>query len=259
MSPIVNVHNKLRFISFLQLCGVLVYAMLSEHVSLSDSSWLHAVHLVVQPLVFVSTLYQYKQLSVAACAAACVALCVDLVVAAINTVVIRRCYDDVNATCVQRTAASVLWLGLALVHCVLSYFGATGAFRAVALAKPAEVFEHVRIRIVCWYLFPQDVAYGLLTAPQGHQWFTLAHLLVNFTGVWISYRSTRKTVSLYYLFGGLVAVMLGLDVYGLEQTWGGKTFEDHLATLCYGVYLFTDVLLGLFTLGHVHRRTRKET
>jgi hypothetical protein len=261
---IINVHNKLRFIAFLQLCGILLYMVLSEFVSINDTAWMHGVHLAVQPLVFISTLYLSKTLSAVACGASCIALAVDIMVAFVNGIVVTRCYDDVNATCVQRVAASTLWLALAIVHCILGYFGATSAFRAYELAKPAIIYQYLRIRTVCWFLFPQDVLFAALLVTDTLDLLTLAHPVVNFLGVWISYRNTRSGVSLYYLFGTLAAVMLGLDVFSVERLWGteGETqdmFKEHLALLLYGVYMFTDVLLMLFSVGHVQRSTRKES
>lgn len=261
---IINVHNKLRFIGFLQLCGVLLYMVLSEFVSINDTAWMHGIHLVVQPIVFISTLYLNKTLSAVACGASCLAFAVDIMVACVNGIVITRCYDDINATCVQRVAASTLWMALALVHCVFSYFGSTGAFRAYELARPADIFQYIRIRTVCWYLFPQDVLFAILLVTDTLDLLTLAHPMVNFLGVWISYRTTRSGVSLYYLFGTLAAVMLALDVFNFERLWDAPEnendalFKKHLAMLLYGVYMFTDILLMLFSVGHVQQSTRKE-
>lgn len=259
---IVNVYNKLRFVGFLQLCGVLAYAVLAEFVTLNNTAWMHGIHLAVQPVVFVSTLYSNKTMSAVACAASCVAFLVDFMVACVNTVVITRCYDDINATCVQRVAASTLWLGLAALHCLLDYFGTTGALRAYELVKPMEILHHIRIRTVCWFLFPQDGFFAVLLADEALDVLTLLHPLVNFAGVWISYRNTRSGVSLYYLFGVLAAVMLALDIFNMERAWSkpenGNMFEEHLETLMYGVYIFTDVLLMLFSASHVQQSTRKE-
>lgn len=255
---IVNVHNKLRFIAFLQLCGLLLYAVLTEYITQRNSSWMHAVHVFVQPIVFISTLYDNKTLANLAWVVSCIGFAVDILVASVNGIIIMRCVDDINATCVQRVGASTLWLALALLHCVFSFFGATAAYRAYELTEPRLVYEYIRIRTVCWFLFAQDSAFTLLTSPQGLQLLTLIHPLVNFFGVWVSYRTTRDTVSLYYILGVLAAVMLALDVVGLRQVWSGETFENHVAVLFYGVYLFTDILLMLFSAGHVQQSTNKK-
>ena len=261
---ILNVHNKLRFVGFLQLCGVLLYMALSEVVSISNTAWIHGVHLIVQPIVFISTLYLNKTLSAVACGASCLAFATDIMVACVNGIIITRCYDDINATCVQRVAASTLWMALALVHCVFSYFGSTGTFRAYELAKPANVRQHIRIRTVCWFLFPQDVLFAVLLVSDTLDVLTVLHPVVNFLGVWISYRTTRSEVSMYYLFGTLAAVMLALDVFNFERLWDNPEeetddlFKKHLAMLLYCVYMFTDILLMLFSVGHVQQSTRKE-
>ena len=65
-------------------------------------------------------------------------------------------------------------------------------------------------------------------------------------------------MSLYYVFGVLAAVMLALDIFGLQQVWLGESFEDHLAVLFYGVYIFTDILLMLFSAGHVQQSKNKK-
>lgn len=263
---IVNVHNKLRFVGFLQLCGVLLYAVLSEFVTINNTAWMHGIHLVVQPLVFISTLYLNKTLSAVACGASCIAFAIDITVACVNGIIITRCYDDINATCVQRVAASTLWMALAVLHCIFSYFGSTGAFRAYELAKPAEIYQYLRIRTVCWFLFPQDALFAVLLVSDTLDVLTLLHPVVNFLGVWISYRNTRSGVSLYYLFGALAAAMLALDIFHMERLWNTTEdkeshhlFDEHLSMLLYGVYMFTDVLLMLFSVGHVQQSTRKET
>ena len=255
---IVNVHNKLRFIAFLQLCGVLLYGILTEYITIRNSSWMHSVHVFAQPVLFISTLYDSKMLSNVAWVVACIAFAVDIIVASVNGIIIMRCVSDINATCVQRVGASTLWLALALVHCIFSFFSTTAAYRAYELTEPRLVYEYIRIRTVCWFLFAQDSAYTLLTSPEGLQLLTLVHPLVNFFGVWVSYRTTRDTVSLYYVFGVLAAVMLALDIFGLQQVWSGESFEDHLAVLFYGVYIFTDILLMLFSAGHVQQSKNKK-
>ena len=255
---IVNVHNKIRFIAFLQLCGVLVYAMLSEYITMRNSSWMHCVHIFAQPVLFISTLYDIKTLASVAWVVACIAFSVDILVASVNGIVIMRCIDDINATCVQRVGASVLWLALALIHCIFGFFSTTAAYRAYELTRPRLVYEYIRIRTVCWFLFAQDTAYTLLTSPSGLEWLTLIHPLVNFVGIWVSYRTTRDTLSLYYAFGVLAAIMLALDIYGLQRAWAEDTFEDHLAVLFYGVYIFTDILLMLFSAGHVQQSKSKK-
>ena len=263
---IVNVHNKLRFVGFLQLCGVLLYTVLSEFVTINNSAWLHGVHIVVQPVVFLSTLYLNQTLAGVAFAVSCLAFAVDIMVASVNIVIVTRCYDDINATCVQRVAASTLWLALAVLHCLFSYVGTTGALRAYQLVKPAEILHFIRIRTVCWFLFAQDALFALLLVSDTLDVLTLLHPLVNFLGVWVSYRNTRSNISLFYLFGVLAAVMLALDIFNLERLWGTvndapthELFEEHLAILLYGVYMFTDVLLMLFSASHVQQSTRKET
>ena len=246
---IVNVHNKLRFISFLQCLGLLVYVVLP--ITVRNSSWMHGVHVIVQPVLFISTLYNHKLLAQVAWLFACAAFAVDVLVASINLLVITRCADDINPSCVQRVGASVVWLALALLHCVFSFFSATAAYRAYELVGPRIVFENIRIRTVCWFLFAQDSAYTLLTSPSGLEWLTLLHPLVNFFGVWVSYRTTRDTAKLYVVFGVCAVVLMALDIYGIQQVWQKDTFEDDLAALFYGVYLFTDLLLVLFSAAHV--------
>ena len=86
---------------------------------------------------------------------------------------------------------------------------------------------------------------------------TLAHPLVNFFGVWISYRTTPDTFSLYYMFGIMAAVLLALDIFCLQQVIGGDTFEDDLSLLFYGVYIFTDILQMLFSASHVQQSKSK--
>ena len=253
---ILVVQNKLRFIAFLQLCGVLLNMILTEYID-AGASWMHAVHLLVQPVVFIATLYDSKKLYNMVFALSSLAFAVDVMVASVNGIIIMRCFNDINATCVQRVGASTLWLAIALLHCIFSFFGTTSTLRASQINESHRIHENSRIRTVCWFLFAQESAYTILTKPTGLQLMTLAHPLVNFLGVWISYRTTPGTFGIYYMFGILSAVMLALDIFCLQQVFGGDTFEDDLSVLFYSVYIFTDILQMLFSASHVQQSKSK--
>jgi len=216
-------NNKLRIQALIQLV-LLTY-------SGGTLSWMHHLHLFVQPLIFFSTLdatWSKQVLWVLLFATG-----LDVLVLTSSFTVVSRCVSNVNPGCVQQSLTEVVVATVAAVHVVQDVFQALN----LSAQKPANSNAAGRLRVISWFLFVQDLCW-LTTSPQGLEWGILAHPVFNMLVFWIS--SSKDAVK-FYTVVGLAGALVVFDSYILLQT-----DLDTVAAGFLAMYILTDLMIAFF-------------
>jgi hypothetical protein len=110
---IVNTRNRIRLSSAASLLGVLLYFTIAPLFNGTHVSWLHIVHIVVQPIALGISIVDGSPLSSAILAVLVCMLCVDSLVLVLNFITISRCIGEPSASCFERIYEKSTWALLA--------------------------------------------------------------------------------------------------------------------------------------------------
>lgn len=220
-----NSSNKLRIQVLIQLV-LLTYTG-------GTISWMHRVHLFVQPLILFCTLdatWSKQALWVLLFVAG-----LDSLVFVSSITVLTRCFSDINPGCIQQ---SLSFSGIvAAVHGLVDIFQVLN----LALVRNYNNNTPVQLRIITWFLVVQDIGW-LLTVPSGLEWGILVHPVYNMFVFWMS---PSKDPIKFYIVAGVAGGLCIFDTYVLLQQ--GDSFTDLLATGFLAMYIFTDIIYAFFS------------
>lgn len=223
-----NANNKLRI-------QVLIQVVLSAYTG-GTISWMHRIHFFVQPLILFCTFdssWSKKAIWILLFAAG-----LDALVFTSVLTLFTRCLDDINPGCIQQ---SLSFSGIVAAAHILS-----DAFQLLnlPLVKKQNCNSSIRIRIISWFLFVQDICWTI-TSPSGLEWGILAHPVFNMFAFWIS--SSKDPIK-FYIATGLSALLCVFDTYILFQQ--GDSYTDLVAYGFLSMYIFTDILYALFSFNY---------
>ena len=217
-------NNKLRIQVLIQLV-LLTYT--------GTLSWMHRLHLFVQPLIFFCTLdptWSRQALWVLLFATG-----LDVLVFTSAFTVISRCVSNINPGCVQQSLTEVVVATVAAVHVLEDVFQVLN----LSTLKRNNSNAAGRLRVISWFLFVQDVCW-LTTSPEGLEWGILAHPVFNMLVFWVS--SSKDAVKFYVLVG-LAGALVVFDSYIFLQT---DLQTDTVAGGFLAMYILTDLLIAFF-------------
>ena len=96
--------NLIRVNAVLNLTLVLVYLSVEPYITAPHMSWLHQMHVLIQPLVLFVSISDSTIITLGSTVAAIIASVFDAVVVWLNYVAISRCFADPTPSCVE-----ILW------------------------------------------------------------------------------------------------------------------------------------------------------
>jgi|TARA_B110000093_G_C12840649_1_gene355079 hypothetical protein len=198
-------------------------------------SWMHRVHLFVQPLIFFCTLDH--SWSKAALWILLFATGLDILVLVSALTVVSRCVSNINPGCVQQSLTEVVVTIVAAVHVVNDVFQVLN----LSTQRPTNSNAAGRLCVISWFLFVQDVCW-LTTSPEGLEWGILAHPVFNMLVFWVS--SSKDAVK-FYILVGLAGALVVFDSYILLQM---DLLTDTVASMFLAMYILTDMMIAFFAL-----------
>ena len=230
------VEAKLRVQILVQLLGLWVYSVLAES---NNLSWMHRLHLVVQPLIFLATLHGSQTWSRRVAFLVAAVAAVDVLVFLVSFTIVNRCVALWTASCVVRIYNEVGWLVLASVHAITSFFQCLNLLRA---SDRLYVSQEKRIRLLTWFLFVQDSSWLILTSLSGVRLLVLVHPMFNFILYWVS---QSRDPTKFFMMMWLALALLGLDIYLMLDAVTSE-LPMYPTQVFLVMYLITDVLYGYF-------------
>lgn len=237
----ITLQNKIRFVALLQCFGALAYVGVSQSIP-SSLSWLHSLHLVLDPLIFIATLLDSAFFASTLVIGTALLTAADALVLIANTIAVRRCLTQASAACLTIVLEDSLWITLAAVHTLLGLYMTTQLYRLYgANMRPPKYDPIVRARIVYTFQLVPDTFWYFVTQPSGIELLGAVHYLTNPLGVWMTYRRMRTSM--------LAAAIgtLAIDVIVLVLRTPSDDFAGWMARIYSYVYILLDIMLIIFT------------
>lgn len=189
--------NRLRVLVLIQFTLALIHI---EHTLYR----LHYFHLLLQPFIFVATVYSGKWIYPAYFSMAVVSL-FDSIVFIPSFTAAMRCLADVSPMCVEQNVNLFPLAIVSLTHIFIDWL----QFSNLRLVKTAKyAIDHKeRLRIITWFLFVQDTVCTYSLASQMNSFLLIYHPVFNFGVFWVTglYQTNQeKTINII----GVVAVFI---------------------------------------------------
>jgi len=109
-SNTINTRARIRLCSFLSLLLVFVYISIQEYFSGAHISYLHTLHIFVQPLVLLAAVLDFSAFPGTLSLVHLAMLLVDVFVTGMSVISINRCFAELSATCAERIYEKGVWI-----------------------------------------------------------------------------------------------------------------------------------------------------
>lgn len=281
----ITTRNLIRVNAILNLCLVIVYLSVEPYVSASHMSWLHQMHILVQPLVLFVSISDSSIITLATVFCCIATVLFDGAVVWLNYIAISRCFNDPSSMCIEIVWEKILWfvLGSSIllsdVLLVLRLFTLEKVltkkdthekankeeYDAMAI-KPAPLLQTMRVhnakmRIIHIFLLPSGVLYTILMIGRAFvspiYWITVGHVILDLYGLGVSKIHDRASLIILLSFTVLFA---GGNILGLilRMSTPNETLADDLSYLVSVLFIFSDMLITFFTVSNLNLMSQYE-
>lgn len=141
----VNTRNRIRLSSAIALLGVFIYIAVQDSFTGAHISFVHLLHLLVQPVILVITILDQSGLPSYASYALFAMLFVDGAVGSLSFISVSRCFNENTATCFERLYEKGTWFILAILFCLADLIGATQLLNLNAQLEEKDAHEKAAI------------------------------------------------------------------------------------------------------------------
>ena len=275
----ITTRNLIRLGAVTNLCLVIIYLSVEPYVSSSHMSWLHQMHVLLQPLVLFVSISDSSVITMATLFISVIATLFDGAVVWLNYIAISRCVGDPTSNCLELIWEKAVWFILAtwifLTDIML-------VFRLMTLQKslskkdthekaskekyeslsikPVPIMKTIsvhnsKMRIIHVFLIPVGVIYTFFMIDKAFEeplyWITTGHLLLDVFGTGVANVHDRSTLIITLAFTILFACS---NVFGLllNMSTPNETIMDELLYLLSVLYIFSDSLLIFFSVSNLN-------
>lgn len=274
----ITTRNLIRVNAVLNLTLVLVYLSVEPYITAPHMSWLHQMHVLIQPLVLFVSISDSTIITLGSTVAAIIASVFDAVVVWLNYVAISRCFADPTPSCVE-----ILWekLFFFTLGCVILLSDVLMVLRLFTLQKamskkdthekaskdeydslaikPAPILRtmlvhNAKMRVIHLFLLPSGILYVFLMIGRAFSspiyWVTLCHVVLDLYGVGVS--KVHDRVSLIILLS-LTGICAGGNILGLvlRMSTPNVSLSDDLSYLISVLFIFADLLILYFSISNL--------
>lgn len=275
----ITTRNLIRVGAITQLCLVVLYLSIEPYFTGAHMSWLHQMHVLLQPLVIFVSVSDSSVITMASIFVVFAAALFDGVVVWLNYVSINRCLNEPTATCFELVWEKGTWfllgawvflndimlcIRLLTLQKVLSKKdthekASKGNYESLSI-KPAPVLKtlevhNAKLRIIHTFLIPSGVLYTIFMSAKAVEtpvyWVTLGHLFLDLYGLGVSKVHDRASLIITL---ALTVILAGTNVFGLVMRMSTpmETIVDDLTYLIAVLYIFADSLLVFFSVSNLN-------
>ena len=268
---IINTRNLIRVYALTNLFLVLVYNTLEPLFSGAHMSWLHQLHLVLQPIAIFVSIADSSVFTDVCLLLSISAVVFDSLVLFLNGVAITRCIAEPTASCFNIIGEKSIWALIALIHIISDVMLSVRLFSLRRSLKKKDFTEKnamadqdvsnplpslitikvycAKLRIIHCFLLPIGVIYVFFMLGKAWSnmlWFgALLHVFVDIYG--ISVNRVHDLWSLGIL--GVLHIILGsinlfVMIYRIPEI--KETISEDLSFYISALYVFVDLLMLYF-------------
>lgn len=268
---IINTRNLIRVYALTNLFLVLLYNSIEPLFDGAHMSWLHQLHLILQPIAIFVSIADSSIFTDVCLLLSVSAVVFDSLILFLNGVAISRCIAEPTASCFNMISEKSIWALIALVHvlsdlmlCVRLFslrrslkkkdFTEKNALRDQDVANPLPSLTTVKVycaklRIIHCFLLPIGVIYVFFMLGKAWSnllWFgALLHVFVDIYGISVS--RVHDLWSLGILGGlhiALASINLFVMIYRIPEI--KETISEDLSFYISVLYVFVDLLMLYF-------------
>lgn len=269
----ITTRNIIRLNAMINVIMVILYLSIEPYVSGAHMSWLHQIHIIIQPIIIFISISESTILTILAILMCVTAAVFDGAVTWLSYVSINRCLNELTATCAQLIwekgiwvliGAIVLLMDLSLILRLWSLYSVLKKkdmserenkeeYELLSI-KPAPLLIHLKVnsskmRIIHLFLIPFGFIFVFLMLDNAFSnplhFISFGHLLLDVYGASIS--KIHDKISLIIV---LVATVLfgGANIFGFIYRMSTElsTVSEELVYLISVLYIFADILIAYF-------------
>lgn len=269
----ITTRNIIRVSAMVNLFMVVLYLSIEPYVSGAHMSWLHQIHVIIQPIILFISISESTALTILAILMCLVAAFFDASVTWISYISITRCLNELTASCVQLIWEKGVWVAIGAIVLLMdisltlrlwslysvltkkdSYEEANKEKYESLSIKPAPLLVHLRVnsskmRIIHLFLIPFGFIFVFLMLDNAFSdplhFISFGHLLLDIYGTSVS--KIHDKISLIILLVGTV-LFGGANIFGFIYRMATElsTVSEELVYLISVLYIFADILIAYF-------------
>ena len=237
-------NNKIKFLCGFNFVLCFIYFYLPNYLK-GAMSIFHLLHIVFDPIVFLSSIIEKKIFNYLALAVASVAFAADVMALVFNYISISRCLLELSSECLNRIfETNVLWAVISVVLTLTGFLLIQLLYRKTG-AIDDDLYTIVdyaaSARYLHLFLWTND---GIGFAVDGATFITIVHSVLNPLAIWITYRNEDFSRGIRFMafifFFVMILDILGFLLHNLSFTsdiaFGAQNFFAIQ-------YIATDVIL----------------
>tara|TARA_B110000008_G_scaffold278484_1_gene322404 strand:+ start:6204 stop:7097 length:894 start_codon:yes stop_codon:yes gene_type:complete len=269
----ITTRNIIRVSAMVNLFMVVLYLSIEPYVSGAHMSWLHQIHVIIQPIILFISISESTALTILAILMCLTAAFFDASVTWISYISITRCLNELTASCVQLIWEKGVWVAIGAIVLLMdisltlrlwslysvltkkdSYEEANKEKYESLSIKPAPLLVHLRVnsskmRIIHLFLIPFGFIFVFLMLDNAFSdplhFISFGHLLLDIYGTSVS--KIHDKISLIILLVGTV-LFGGANIFGFIYRMATElsTVSEELVYLISVLYIFADILIAYF-------------
>ena len=206
-------NNKIKFLSGFNFVLCFIYFYLPNYLK-GAMSFFHLLHIVIDPIIFLSSILNKKIFNYGALALASVAFGADVLALIFNYISISRCLLELSSECLNRIfETNVLWALISIV------FTATGFVLIQLLYRKTGMDDDTLYTVIDYassarylhlFLWTND---GIGFAVEGATIITILHSVLNPLCIWITYRNENISRGIRFM-SVIFFIVLIIDTLG---------------------------------------------
>lgn len=221
--------NKLRVQNFIQI----ILTILTWIATTTTITWIWKIHLIAQPIIFFATIHETIARKVGWTMIFLTGL--DIMILMAITVADTRCIQNPNPPCVQQTIDSLPTTIIALLRVAVDIMQTYNLFQI----RKQFVKQHIRMRIVTWFLFIQDAMFTIILQPTGIETIIFIHPVSNMFIFYVSDSQDKNK----FAFVAIITTILTIIDSILLQHYTSNSYQHAIAQGLLMMYLMTDLIL----------------
>ena len=269
----ITTRNIIRVSALVNIFMVVLYLSIEPYVSGAHMSWLHQIHILIQPIILFVSISESTVLTILAILMCVTAGMFDGSVTWLSYVSITRCLNEPTASCVQLVWEKGIWVAIGGVVLLMdisltlrlwslysvlkkkdSYEKANKENYEALSIKPAPLLTNLRVnfakmRIIHLFLIPFGFMFIFLMLDNAFSnplhFVSFGHLILDIYGTSVS--KIHDKVSLIILLSGTV-LFGGANIFGFiyRMSTDLGTVGEELVYLISVLFIFADILIVYF-------------
>ena len=268
---IINTRNLIRVFALTNLFLVLVYNAIEGSFSGAHMSWVHQLHLILQPIAIFVSIADSSIFTNVCLILSVSAVVFDSLVLYLNIVSISRCISEPTASCFELIGEKSVWALIAFIHILSDFMLSARLFSLLRSLKRKDYDEKnaineqdtsnpmpvlvtikvycAKLRIIHCFLLPIGFIYVFFMLGKAWSnmlWFgALLHVFLDIYGI-----SVSRVHDLWSLgiLGALHLILASVNVFVVVYRIPEikETISDELSFYISVLYVFVDLLMVYF-------------